>query len=158
MRSLISAPDAANLELTPAEMLAMGQSVVARSVEHIAALADQPSCGDVDIAELCRSLRESAPENGAELEPLLDLLYNELIPRSFTTPGPGYLAYIPGGGLYPAALADFIADVGQRLASARAALARGDLAAGGRDAHAIVTAAADRDLSRPPRRGAAARR
>lgn len=95
-------------------MLAMGHSVVARSVEHIATLAEQPSCGDVDVAEVCRSLRESVPEEGEAIEPLLDLLYKELIPRSFTTPSPGYLAYIPGGGLYPAALADFISDTTNR--------------------------------------------
>src|SRR5439155_21962474 len=38
-----------------------------------------------------------------------------LVPRSFTTIGPGYLAYIPGGGLYTAALADFIANTTNRF-------------------------------------------
>lgn len=95
-------------------MLAMGRSVLERSVAHLASIGSQPSCGDVDAAELCRSLREPAPEAGADLEPLLDQLFNELIPRSFTTPSPGYLAYIPGGGVYPAALADFIADTTNR--------------------------------------------
>ena len=38
----------------------------------------------------------------------------EWIPRSFTAPSPGYLAYIPGGGIYPAALADFISDTTNR--------------------------------------------
>jgi aromatic-L-amino-acid decarboxylase len=107
-------PDDANLELTPEQMLAMGHATVARSVEHLASLDRQPSCGDIDAAELCRSLREPVPELGTELEPLLELLFRELIPRSFTTPGPGYLAYIPGGGIYPAALADFIADTTNR--------------------------------------------
>ncbi|HEY5491796.1 MAG TPA: aminotransferase class I/II-fold pyridoxal phosphate-dependent enzyme [Gemmatimonadaceae bacterium] len=106
--------DAASLEFTPGQMLAMGRSVLERSVAHLASIDSQPSCGDVDAAELCRSLREPAPEMGAELEPLLDQLFNELIPRSFTTPSPGYLAYIPGGGVYPAALADFIADTTNR--------------------------------------------
>jgi aromatic-L-amino-acid decarboxylase len=32
----------------------------------------------------------------------------EAISRTFEYAGPGYLAYIPGGGLYTAALADFI--------------------------------------------------
>ena len=36
-------------------------------------------------------------------------------PRSsFTASSPGYLAFIPGGGIYPAALADFIADTTNR--------------------------------------------
>jgi aromatic-L-amino-acid decarboxylase len=106
--------DPANLELTSEQMLAMGRSVVARSVAHIASLDRQPSRGDVDAAALCRSLREPAPEQGTDLEPLLDLLFHDLIPRSFTTPSPGYLGYIPGGGVYPAALADFIADTTNR--------------------------------------------
>jgi len=98
-------------------MRAMTESVVARCLEHIATLSDQPACGDVDaprVAELCRAMRETAPEQGTALEPLLDQLFGEWIPRSFTAAGPGYLAYIPGGGLYPAALADFIADTTNR--------------------------------------------
>jgi aromatic-L-amino-acid/L-tryptophan decarboxylase len=95
-------------------MRAMADEVVSRSVAHIESLGRQPSCGDVDAAALCRALREPAPERGVALEPLLDELFQDLIPRSFTAPGPGYLAYIPGGGLYPAALADFIANTTNR--------------------------------------------
>jgi len=90
-------------------MRAMADQVVTRCIDHIASLDRQPACGDVDAAELCRTLRESVPEHGVPLEPLLDQLFRDWIPRSFTAPSPGYLAYIPGGGLYPAALADFIA-------------------------------------------------
>jgi len=92
----------------------MADEVVSRCIAHIESLGRQPSCGDVDAADLCRALREPAPERGTELEPLLDALFRDLIPRSFTAPGPGYLAYIPGGGLYPAALADFIANTTNR--------------------------------------------
>ena len=63
---------------------------------------------------MCRALREAAPEHGVPLEPILDSLFRDWIPRSLNTPGPGYLAYIPGGGLFPAALADFIADTTNR--------------------------------------------
>jgi aromatic-L-amino-acid decarboxylase len=95
-------------------MRAMADTVVARCIEHIATLASQPSCGDVVAADLCRAMKEPAPEQGSALDPLLDSLFRDWIPRSFTAPGPGYLAYIPGGGLYPAALADFIADTTNR--------------------------------------------
>lgn len=61
-----------------------------------------------DIGSLCRSLREPVPEHGESVDSLLQLLFEDWIPRSFGTPGPGYLAYIPGGGVFPAALADFI--------------------------------------------------
>jgi aromatic-L-amino-acid decarboxylase len=105
----------ANLAVSPVDMQAMGEMVVARSVAHLAALQDMPSRGDyTDIEALCRSMRESAPEQGTDLEALLDPLFDEWIPRSFTAPSPGYMAYIPGGGVYPAALADFIADTTNR--------------------------------------------
>ncbi|HEY5088220.1 MAG TPA: aminotransferase class V-fold PLP-dependent enzyme [Gemmatimonadaceae bacterium] len=107
--------DPASLDLSPAQMQAMGEAVVARAVAHLAALPEMPSCGDFnDIEALCRSMREDVPEQGAALESLLAQLFDEWIPRSFTTPGAGYLAYIPGGGIYPAALADFIADTANR--------------------------------------------
>ncbi|MEO7068850.1 MAG: aminotransferase class V-fold PLP-dependent enzyme [Rhodanobacter sp.] len=107
--------DLANLELSPTVMQAMGESVLARSVAHLAALNAAPACGDsTDSESLCRSMREDAPEQGTALNDLLDPLFDEWIPRSFGTPAPGYLAYIPGGGIYPAALADFIADTANR--------------------------------------------
>jgi aromatic-L-amino-acid decarboxylase len=106
--------DPADLEFTPAEMRAMADAVVARAVDHIASLPQQPACGDVRAEDLARSLREAAPEQPTALEALLGPLFDEWIPRSFNAPGPGYLAYIPAGGLYPAALADFIADTTNR--------------------------------------------
>ncbi|MGH9139727.1 MAG: pyridoxal phosphate-dependent decarboxylase family protein [Vicinamibacterales bacterium] len=106
--------DPVDLEFSLEQMRAMTDQVVTRCIAHIASLDRQPVCGDVDAAALCRALREPAPEQGAALEPLLDRLFGDWIPRSFTAPSPGYLAYIPGGGLYPAALADFIADTTNR--------------------------------------------
>lgn len=103
------------LEFSAAEMRAMADEVIARSIAHIASADRQASRGDVDAAALCRSLRERAPEEGTALGQLLDHLFLDCIPRSFTTIGPGYLAYIPGGGLYSAALADFIADTTNRF-------------------------------------------
>jgi aromatic-L-amino-acid decarboxylase len=103
------------LDFSAAQMRAMADAVVSRSIEHLASVDRQPSRGDVDAAALCQSLREAAPEAGTALEPLLDSLFRDWIPRSFTTIAPGYLAYIPGGGLYTAALADFIADTTNRF-------------------------------------------
>ena len=107
--------DPANLEFTSEEMRAMGEATLARVIDHIASLPAQPACGDVDAADLCRSLREPPPEKEAALEPLLAQLFDQWVPRSFTASGPGYLAYIPGGGLFPAALADLIADATNRF-------------------------------------------
>ncbi len=110
-----AAHDPASLELSPDAMRTMGHAVVERAVAHLAALDRAPSNGDfTGIEALCRALREAAPEAGAPLDSLLDPLFEEWIPRSFGTPHPGYFAYIPGGGVYPAALADFIADTANR--------------------------------------------
>ncbi len=95
-------------------MREMAAEVTRRCIDHIVSLDRQSVCGDVDAAELCRALREPAPEQGVALGPLLDNLFRDWIPRSFTAPSPGYLAYIPGGGLYPAALADFITNTTNR--------------------------------------------
>jgi len=92
----------------------MADAVVSRCIDHIATLDRQPSSGDVNAADLCRAMREPAPEQATALEPLLDQLFRDYVPRSFTAAGPGYLAFIPGGGIYPAALADFITDTTNR--------------------------------------------
>ncbi len=114
-------PDPAGLEFTADEMRRMGHATVERLVEHVLSLETQPVRGDVDAADLCCRLREPAPERGVAYEPLLDRLLDEWVPRSFTTSGPGYLAYIPGGGLYPAGLADLIAGVVNRYTGVRLA-------------------------------------
>lgn len=89
--------------------------VVARAIDHIESLASQPASGDVRAEALCAAMREGPPQEPAPLGPILDDLFDRWIPRSFTAPGPGYLAYIPGGGLFPAALADFISDAVNRF-------------------------------------------
>ena len=105
-----------NLEPSADQMQAMAEAVVSRSIDHVAHAGDQPSCGNVTDADaFCRALREPAPRDPTALEPLLDQIFQDFVPRSFTTIGPGYLAYIPGGGLYPAALADFITNMTNRF-------------------------------------------
>ena len=61
------------------------------------------------------------PEEGAELSGLLDLLFDRAIPKSFHTAGPGYLAYVPGGGLPVAAIADLISGIVNRYTGVFAA-------------------------------------
>jgi aromatic-L-amino-acid decarboxylase len=99
-----------DLEYSPAQMHAMGNAVLRRVIAHLATIEEQPIRGDVDAAELCRALRESAPEQGTTLDPLLTALFDEWIPRSYNTASPGYLAFIPSGGIFPAALADLISN------------------------------------------------
>ena len=108
------ANDLADLELTAADMQKLGDFVLRRVVDHLSSIGEQPVRGDIDTAEQCRALREAAPETGAPLEQLVDRLFDEWIPRSFNTASPGYLAYVPSGGVFPAALADLIANTANR--------------------------------------------
>jgi aromatic-L-amino-acid/L-tryptophan decarboxylase len=107
-------PDPADLDFAPEQFREMAEAVTDRIVRHLATLSSQPASGNVRAEELCRSLREKTPSEGAPLGTLLDQLFDEYVPRSFNAAGPGYLAYIPGGGLLPAALADLVADAVNR--------------------------------------------
>ncbi len=57
---------------------------------------------------MVRELREDVPEDGRPFEEVLALLERGA-EKGFNTAGPGYLAYIPGGGLFAAALSELIA-------------------------------------------------
>jgi aromatic-L-amino-acid decarboxylase len=111
--------DSANLELSTSEMRAMFEAAMTRSLEHLANVGGQPSNGDTDADALCHAMREGAPEDGTALEPLLDAFFHEWVPRSLTTNGPGYLAYVPGGGIFPATIADMVSNVVNRFTGTR---------------------------------------
>jgi aromatic-L-amino-acid decarboxylase len=99
------------LEPSAAEMRRLVDDAMERIVEHLESLPDQPASFVEGGAELARSIAErEAPEGGKPYGELLELVFGRLAGVSFTTPGPGFLAYIPGGGLFDAAVADLIAD------------------------------------------------
>src|SRR6266699_4968388 len=95
-------------------------------VDQIDSLRSQPSW-DVEGAEpVAASFVEPHPERGRAIEAVLERL-RPAVAKSFNTAGPGYLAFIPGGGIPAAALADFIACAVNRfvgVAAAAPALAR----------------------------------
>jgi aromatic-L-amino-acid/L-tryptophan decarboxylase len=103
------------LEPSASDMQAMGQDILTRIVEHLDQLSQMPSCGDIEAQALCSELgKEPTPDGETPLKEVLDPLFSDWIPRSFTTPGPGYLGFIPGGGVFTSALADFIATATNR--------------------------------------------
>lgn len=86
-----------------------------RIVAHVTSLPEQPMHATTGAKKLARSLRApEMPEAGQPFEKLLRLLFGRVIPASLNTASPGYLAYIPGGGLFHAAVADLIADATNR--------------------------------------------
>lgn len=61
-------------------------------------------------------LEKPFTEEPSDLGELLSLIDNEVHRPGLNPASPGHLGYIPGGGIYPSALADFLAAVGNRYA------------------------------------------
>jgi aromatic-L-amino-acid decarboxylase len=111
------------LEPDAATMHRLVDEAMRRIVAHVESLPSQPASNVEGATEFSRTLIEPLPRRGAPYEQLLDLLFDDYIPRSFNAAGPGYLAYVPGGGLFHAAVADLIADSVNRYVGVCAAAA-----------------------------------
>lgn len=109
------------LEPSASEMRALVAAATERIVAHIESLPTQPAMNVEGATEFARTLVEPLPTEGRPYEELLDFLFDEAIPRSFTAAGPGYLAYVPGGGLFHSAIADLIANAVNRYVGVCAA-------------------------------------
>ncbi|MEP6759660.1 MAG: aminotransferase class V-fold PLP-dependent enzyme [Actinomycetota bacterium] len=93
----------------PEEMRAMAATVAEALIAWIGGLGDAPAEATDGALELARRLRAVPPETGTQdFRAVLDDAL-EAARHTFEYSGPGYLAYIPGGGLYTAALAEFLA-------------------------------------------------
>jgi aromatic-L-amino-acid decarboxylase len=96
------------LEPSALEMRDMGEHALDVLVRFIEGLPESPAV-DLDGAEeVIRLLAQAPPEQGRPLPAVLEDVARGAA-KAFNTTGPGYLAFIPGGGLYAAAIADFIA-------------------------------------------------
>jgi aromatic-L-amino-acid decarboxylase len=109
------------LELSTGALRALVEAAVERVAAYVESLPGQPSADTEGGVELARSLVEPLPESGRPVDELLDLLFRRVVTKGFGTAGPGYLAYIPGGGILHAAVADFIADAVNRYVGVFAA-------------------------------------
>ena len=103
----------ASLDLDAAHMGRMTERTTQFVIEHLTSLSEQPSW-DTDGAErLGEELTRPLPEAGRPFEETLDDM-GRAIAKSYNTAAGSYMAYIPGGGLYPAALADYVAATANR--------------------------------------------
>jgi aromatic-L-amino-acid decarboxylase len=76
--------------------------------------ADAPATDFTDIDPLIARLSGPPPEDGQSFTELLELIA-AASRKGHDTTGDGWLAYVPGGGLFTAALGDFIARVTNRF-------------------------------------------
>lgn len=106
------------LELSREEMARMADEATERVLDHLESLPDQPAADTGGADELTERLDEQLPEEPTSFGELLDFLFDEAIPCSLNAPHPGFLAYIPGGGLFHAAVADFVANATNRYVGA----------------------------------------
>ncbi len=74
-------------------------------------LPDQPAAQLTGSRRIAQVFAGPAPEAGTPLRRLLSLLVDRVAPVALNTAHPGYLGFIPGGGLPQSALADLITGV-----------------------------------------------
>jgi aromatic-L-amino-acid decarboxylase len=102
-------PDGFALEPTAGQKREMGEAALEYLIEFLEGLEQAPASNLEDALAFARTLREPVPEEGSsDFAGVLGKV-KEAATHGFETAGPGYLAYIPGGGLFSAALADFVA-------------------------------------------------
>ena len=99
------------LDLSAGQMRDMVDASMARIEQFIRTQAEQPvDCSAEFDAGSLRALKEPVPESAADFEELLDILFDELAPLSLNPASPGFMGYVPGGGIFHAAVADLISN------------------------------------------------
>ena len=86
------------LDPAPAEMRAMGGAALEYLIGLIGGLDDAPAEATEGALELARELRAAPPETRRRLRAAARRGASRPSQHTFEYSGPGYLAYIPGGG------------------------------------------------------------
>ncbi|HRX77530.1 MAG TPA: pyridoxal-dependent decarboxylase [Pirellulaceae bacterium] len=97
------------LELSGTQMQHLVDLVMAHLREFLDSLSEQPAWNFDEAAPVARSVMEPMPSAGSDPAVVFRRLFEELLPVGVNSAGPGYLAYVPGGGIPHAAIADLIA-------------------------------------------------
>jgi aromatic-L-amino-acid/L-tryptophan decarboxylase len=102
------------LELSEPAMRSLVEETMARLLPHLRGLSRGPTHRNNGARKLARSLREPMPLAGSPTQDVFRLLFDRVLPSGLGTATPGYLAYVPGGGIFHAALASFITSATNR--------------------------------------------
>jgi aromatic-L-amino-acid/L-tryptophan decarboxylase len=97
------------LELSGSQLQQLVDLVMPHLRQWLDSLDQQPAWNFKDAASTARSLMEPMPTVGSDPGEIIRRLFEEILPLGLNSAGPGYLAYVPGGGIPDAAVADLIA-------------------------------------------------
>ncbi len=100
-----------SLELSANQMDQLVDAAMVRIHELIRTLPEQAvdTSNNIDAATL-GALVEPMPETGSDIDTLMDLIFDHASRASLNPISPGFMGYVPGGGLFHAAVADLVGD------------------------------------------------
>ena len=104
-----------SLELSGSQMQQLVDLVMPYLREFVDSLSEQPAWNFDEAASVARSVMEPLPTEGTAPATVFRRLFEELLPVGVNSAGPGYLAYVPGGGIPHAAIADLITATANRF-------------------------------------------
>ncbi len=104
------------LDPSPAQMREMGEAAIGYVIDFLSRRSTAPASDFEDAEAVAYAFREAPPELGGEFPPLLELVETMAL-KATDNAGPGFLAYIPGGGLFASSLADLLSTTIDRYAS-----------------------------------------
>ena len=99
------------LETSGDELREILESLAPRLAAYVDGLSQQPAWSPVDAEAIAARFREPVPDAPTPLQPLLETVLGDLFQQGFNTASPGYLAFIPGGGLPISAVANLVAGI-----------------------------------------------
>ncbi|MCP3674752.1 MAG: aminotransferase class V-fold PLP-dependent enzyme [Gammaproteobacteria bacterium] len=102
------------LEPSEQEIREMIQLTTEKIISFLDELAE-PVVFDMEtVREEAYQASETIPEQQSSLDDILDDLFENKIPYALQTSSPGFMAYIPGGGIFHSGLAELIVKVTNR--------------------------------------------
>ena len=104
------------LDPAPDDLRALGAAALAYAVAFLEGRGDALAAGEEGGLEAARRHRGAPPDHGGAFSDLLALV-DDVQRYANDNAGPGFLAYIPGGGLFASSLADLLATTIDRYVS-----------------------------------------
>jgi aromatic-L-amino-acid decarboxylase len=102
------------LDPSQEQMREMGEEALAYVIDFLTKRDTAPASSFEGAIDAARAHREAPPELGGDFGPLIELI-EAIASNSADNTGPGFLAYIPGGGLFAASLADLLSTTVDRF-------------------------------------------